>query len=138
MREFRNAGKHLLNDLGQVMDIVQNEPSLPIAIRCHCCGFLCKISVKRLFAIDSGINAISRLRSFIIYTASLNAEQFAFFGSQFIENLLPAFFPRFLLGADDEGIGAVASRTKTGRSFSIFRIASKRSSFVMSYMPDAP
>lgn len=30
------------------------------------------------------------------------------------------------------------SRTKTGRSFSIFRIASKRSSFVMSYKPDAP
>lgn len=42
MREFRIPGKQLLNDLGQVMDIVQNEPSLPIAIRCHCCGFSAK------------------------------------------------------------------------------------------------
>ena len=52
-----------------------------------------------------------------IYTASLNAEQFALFGSQFIENLLPALFPRFLLGADDEGIGEVAIPHKNGTVF---------------------
>ena len=52
----------------------------------------------------------------MIRTTSSNAEQLALFGSQFIENLLPALFPRFLLGADDE-VGAVAIPHKDGTVF---------------------
>lgn len=52
MREFGIPGKHFLNDLRQVMDVIQNEPSLPISIRCNCCGFLCEIGIERLFAVE--------------------------------------------------------------------------------------
>lgn len=51
MRKFGMPGKHLFDYLGQIMDIIQNEPPLAVAIRCYCCCFLCKIGVERLFAV---------------------------------------------------------------------------------------